>query len=64
MKRSLKKVVGRKPSDFLCPGMVGADLRAARCKPFKGTARPEVGPYRDANQMGGFSHADFKETPR
>ena len=35
--------------------MVGADLRAARCNQFKGTARPEVGPYRYAKQMRSFS---------
>ena len=47
--------VRRKPSGFLCTGMVGADLRAARYKPSKRTARPEVGPYRDAAKMGSFS---------
>ena len=35
--------------------MVGADLRAARPRPSKGTARPEVGPYRRADQARGFS---------
>ena len=41
-------------ADFPCVGMVGADLRAARYKPSKRTARPEVGPYRHANQTGMF----------
>ena len=35
--------------------MVGADLRAARYKQSKRTARPEVGPYRHANQMRSIS---------
>ena len=45
---------GRKPTNLPCSGMVGADLRAARCRPSKGTARPEVGPYRIAAQARRF----------
>ena len=38
--------------------MVGADLRTARQKQTKRTARPEVGPYRHADPMRSFLPAN------